>query len=73
MNKCLAAVTLLTESPPFLNASLTPEGKVEMIVRGNAKMQAGRNFPVADIASMQMERETFRAWLVEALATLDAS
>lgn len=71
MNKCLAAFTSPTESPPFINASLTDEGKVEVMIRSEAKPHPDKTFPVADMASMQMSREKFREWLVEALDTLD--
>ncbi len=71
MNRCLAAFTDCRESPPFINASLTDKGDVEVMIRSEATRREGVTFPVADMASMTMTREKFRAWLVEALAALD--
>lgn len=70
MNKCLAAFTAFTESPPFINASLTPEDTVEVMLRSEPRPQEGKNFPVADMASMKMSRADFIKWATEALEEL---
>lgn len=71
--KLLSAFTALTDMPPYINASLTKEGNIAVIVRGNATVREGGRFPVADCAIMEMSREDFRKWAVEAIDTLDHS
>ena len=70
MNKCLAAFTPAVLSPPFINASLTDDGKVEVMVRSEPKPVEGKSFPIADFASMKMTRAEFETWAREALDTL---
>lgn len=72
MNRCLAAFTKPEGSlPPYINASVTPEGAVRVLVRGagyeGGRMTASQSGPEAH---MDMTPDAFRAWLREALAAL---
>lgn len=68
--KLLSAYTSFTEAPPYINASLHEDDRVEVIVRGEATVREGGRFPVADCASMKMSREDFINWACEALSNL---